>query len=125
MFRLQFIRFLVAGGVNTIFSLGVYWLLLDTLSYFLSYTISFALGILSGYALNTYFVFKSAWSWWKLMAFPLVHAVNYLAGMGVVWAAIEWAGVDQRIAPILAAMVVVPVNYILTRALIARRVEGG
>lgn len=114
----ELLRFLLAGGANTLFTLGVYWLLLPLMSYPVAYTASYAAGIVSGFALNTYLVFRARWSWIRLLAFPSVHAINYVVGMGVVWVAVALLGFAEWAAPLLAAILLVPLNFTLTRWLI-------
>lgn len=118
---MEMLRFLVGGGANTAFSLAVYWLLLAPLGYPAAYTIGFVAGIVSGFAINTFFVFRTRWSWRKLFAFPLVHAVNYACGLFVVWVSVQWLGVDARAAPVIAIAVTLPLNFLLSRRLIRGR----
>lgn len=114
----EVLRFLVGGAFNTLLSYAIYWLLLRWLSYPFAYTISFAAAIATGFAINTWFVFHAPWSWRKLAAFPMVQVVNYLMGLGTVAICIRYFGIDARIAPVLATVVVLPVNFLLTRGLI-------
>lgn len=108
-------RFLVAGAINTIFTLVVYWILLRWIRYPVAYTISFVVGVLSGFALNTHVVFRVPWSWVRLMAFPAVHAVNYASGLAVVWTAVALLAIDPRVAPVIAAICIIPLNFLMTR----------
>lgn len=117
-FRTELFRFVLAGTANTLFTLALYWFLLEWMSYPLAYTASFVAGIVSGFALNTYVVFHVTWSWTRLLAFPSVHAINYLVGMVVVWLSVRVAGIDERIAPIVAAIVGIPLNFLMTRFVI-------
>lgn len=114
----QGLRFLIGGGTNTLFSYALYWLLLPWMPYAWAYTVSYALAILSGFAINTWFVFRTRWSWGRLAAFPLIHVVNYLASLLIVWIAIEAFGAPKQVAPVLATILVLPLNFILTRRLI-------
>lgn len=114
-FRLEIVRFVVAGGINTALTLALYWLLLEWLEYRLAYTASFAAGVISGFALNTYVVFRVRWSWMRLMAFPSVHFVNYVAGLAIVWLGVRVLGIDERIAPVVAAVAIIPLNFLMTR----------
>ena len=118
---MEMIRFLVGGGANTALSLAIYWMLLGLTGYPVAYTLAFAAGILSGFAINTFFVFRTRWSWRKLFAFPLVHAANYACGLFVVWACVQLAGVDARVAPVIAIAVTLPLNFLLSRRLIRGR----
>lgn len=116
----QGLRFLIGGGLNTLLSYAIYWMLLPGMPYAWAYTASYAVAILSGFAINTWFVFRTTWSWRRLAAFPLVHLANYLASLLVVWIAVSLIGVSPTIAPIVATVVVLPLNFLLTRKLIHR-----
>lgn len=119
--RREATRFVVGGGVNTLLSYAIYWILLEWWPYPVAYTISYACGVVSGFAINTYFVFGTRWSWRKLAAFPLVHLANYLAGLAVVWASVRFLGVHERWAALVATAAVLPLNFLLTRLLIKGR----
>jgi len=111
------LRFLIGGGINTLLSYAIYWLLLPWLSYPFAYTISYAAAILTGFVINAWFVFRTPWSWRKLAAFPLVQLLNYLMGLGTLTLCIRYIGVDERLAPVLATLIVLPINFLLTRGL--------
>lgn len=115
------LRFLVGGGVNTLLSYAIYWLLLPWLNYSIAYTVCYAATVLTGFAINTRFVFRIPWSWRKLAAFPLLQLLNYLLGLGTVTICIRYVGIDARVAPVLATVIVLPANFLLTRGLMRFR----
>ena len=115
----EILRFLLVGGVNTLWTLCLYWLMLPDLGYVAAYSISFVLGIVSGYTLNAFFVFRTRWSWRRLLAFPLVHAVNYVVGIGVIWIVVGLLGIDARLGPVVVVVATLPINFLLTRKLVA------
>ncbi len=121
MLKRQLLRFVLAGAANTAFTLVIYWLLLPHMEFAWAYTLSFIVGIFSGYALNTYMVFHAQWSWVRLLAFPSIQLVNYLVGLGIVWVVVRILAVDERIAPVIATVVNIPLNFLLTRWLIGSR----
>ena len=53
--QVDFARFLVSGGFNTLVTYGLYLLLLNVLSYRISYTIAYVAGIVLAYSLNRFF----------------------------------------------------------------------
>lgn len=118
LLRSQPLRFLIGGGFTTLTSLIIYWVLLGPLGYAVAYTISYALGYFVSYLVNTYFVFRSRWSLKTLFLFPMVHVVNYICGLGVVWFCVRILGVRQELAPIAAVACTVPLSYVLSRRLI-------
>lgn len=115
------VRFVIGGGVNTLLSYVVYWALLLWLTYPYAYTISYGAAILTGFAINTYFVFRTTWSWRKLAAFPLIQLINYGLGLATVTVSIRYFGIDTRLAPIVATVIVLPINFLLTRTLMRHR----
>lgn len=117
----EVVRFIVGGGVNTLLSYAIYWLLLLWLSYPYAYTVSYAAAILTGFAINTHFVFRTEWSWRKLAAFPLIQLLNYGLGLGTVTVSVKYLGIDARLAPIVATAVVLPITFVLTRTLMRHR----
>lgn len=115
------VRFIIGGSVNTLLSYAVYWLLLLWLSYPYAYTISFAAAILTGFAINTHFVFCAKWSWRKLAAFPFIQALSYGLGLATITISVRCLGIDTRLAPLVATTVVIPATFILTRTLMRHR----
>lgn len=110
--------FLVVGGINTIATYCIYLLLLGMTAYWLAYTLSYAFGIVSSYALNTIFVFRAKWSWRRLAAFPLVYAIQYGLGLISLGLLVEVFGLSEKIAPLLVIMITIPLTFIASRRII-------
>ncbi|MFL1558104.1 GtrA family protein [Pseudomonas sp. O11] len=121
IFKRDFTRFLVSGGFNTALTYGVYLLLLNFLSYNASYTIAYVGGILLAYTLNRFFVFKSHNGFKSAALFPLIYLAQYLVSLVVLRVWIEKLGLDERVGPLLAIAITVPMTFILTRFLFVRR----
>lgn len=114
----EIVRFLIGGVANTVFTYAIYLALLAAIDPMWAYTISFATGIVTGYAISTYFVFNARWSWKKLVAFPIVHVVNYAVGGMVLWIAMRFLQIDPRFAPLLSICATLPINYLLSRLIV-------
>ena len=110
-----FARFLVSGAFNTLVTYLLYLLLLQFLSYRISYTISYAAGIVLAYELNRVFVFKAPRSLASIAATPLIYLLQYCVGLGVVSLWVEYLGLSARIAPLVAIALTVPLTFVLTR----------
>lgn len=115
---LEPLRFLIGGIANTAFSYGLYLILLNFMAAVPAYTLSFSIGIFSGYAINTYFVFRARWSWRRFATFPTVHIVNYAIGAVILWFAVHKLSVDEKIAPVLSICSTIPINYLLSRKIV-------
>jgi len=109
------LRFLLGGGINTLITFALYYLLLRFFDYGVAYVISYIAGIFLSYVLNTSFVFRVDHSFRKLLRFPIVYMVTYVVGAGVLHASVEWLGVDKTVAPLIAVIFTVPIGYFLSR----------
>lgn len=109
------LRFGLGGGVNTLATLLLYWLLLRFMPSQAAYAISFLAGIVLGYLLNTAFVFNVRRSWRSFLMVPAVYAAGYLAGALVLEIATGVFRVDPYIAPLFSILVTVPLTFVLMR----------
>lgn len=121
----EFARFVIAGLVNTGVSLAAYWALLFVAPYAAAYSLSFAIGVLTAFTLNTYFVFGTSWSWSALFAFPLVQGANYVVGLSVLTVLIQGADMSASTAPLISIPMTIPVNFVMTRWLMRRASRRG
>ena len=111
----QFLRYLVAGGVNTLATYALMVALMRVLPYLVAYTTAYVAGIGLGYALQSRFVFGVPMAWRTALRFPLAYAGQYAFGALLLWALVDVA----RLAPDAAALIVVaasvPVGFLLNR----------
>lgn len=113
-------RFVVAGALNSALTYLLYLLLLRLLSYLPAYSISYVTGIVLGYLLNAFWVFRGRPSLGSALAYPLLYMANYVLGASLLWLFVEWMKVPQQIAPLLVLCVSVPVMYLSTAAIFRR-----
>lgn len=118
--RDQVLRFLLAGGFNTLLTLGLYWLLLPVIGYGPAYTISFVAGIVISYVLNARFVFRVAASQRSAILFPGVYAVQYCAGLAVLWLWSSVLGLSPAYGVVASIAVTVPITFVLARLVLKR-----
>jgi putative flippase GtrA len=111
-------RFLLAGGLNTLFSYLVYLLLLTVTTYPAAYTISFALGIVGGYTLNAFIVFKQPWRINKLLRYPLVYLAQYGANLVLLSLLIDHLDFGAKVAPLINIVLLLPLTFHLSRRII-------
>lgn len=119
--QVDFARFLVSGGFNTLVTYGLYLLLLNVLSYRTSYTIAYVAGIVLAYSLNRYFVFKSHQGIKSVALFPLVYLAQYLTSLLILWVWVNKLGFDERVGPLLAILITVPLTFIFSKFLFLSR----
>lgn len=115
LISLRFLRFLVAGGGNTVATYLLYLLLLQFMSYRLAYSITFLVGIGIGYLINVLWVFDKALTAKSALAYPIVYSVQYLVGLGLLAALVEIMGIPKVVAPLIVVAATLPVVFWLTK----------
>ena len=114
----QAARFLVAGGLNTAFTVAVYEILLFWVHYAVAFTISSALGVAFTGVAYTRFVFAVPTTRGRFVANGIYYFVSWLLGLGVLDAMVRWAGIHERIALLLAIALLAPFNFVVLRRLL-------
>lgn len=114
----RWFRFLVGGGANTALTYALYLALNTVLAYQLAYFIAYALGIVFAYWFNAVVVFHVPLSWRGLFSYPAVYAVQYLASAFMLGGLVELAGIGESLAPLVVAIVMVPVTYVMSKSVL-------
>lgn len=117
----QFLRFLVAGVLNTAATYLIYLALLTRVEYITAYTVAYVAGIPIAYVLASRFVFRTSLSIHAFIKFPVVYLFQYIAGTVIVWAGVNWFGIRKEYAALIAIAVTVPLTFALTRAILKTR----
>jgi putative flippase GtrA len=102
----QFIKFLVVGGLNTLFSTVVYWVgLYLGLPFYGATAVALVAGIATGFKAHSHWVFsKPGNALWYLVCALMVYAVN----TGSVAAVRGWVG------DVWAPLVMLPITTVAT-----------
>lgn len=111
----DFILFVAIGGVNTLTSIVVSYLLSDWFNPNLSYVIGYVVGFLVSYLLNSFFTFHESLSFGKLAKYAIATIPNFLIQNGVVILCYNILGWHKLIAYVLAAAIGVPVTFLLQK----------
>lgn len=115
------LRFLMAGAVNTAATYAIYLMLLAISHYRIAYTAAYMIGVVLGYALNTFFVFRARWNWKRMLAYPLVYVLQYVAGLLCLTVLVEGHWVSKEVAPLAVVLVTLPLTFFASRYLIKGR----
>jgi len=111
----QFLRYLVAGGVNTLATYVLLVALMRVLPYLVAYTTAYVLGIGLGYALQSRFVFGVPIAWRTALRFPLAYVAQYGFGALLLWLLVERIAVAPDLAAIVVVVASIPVGFVLNR----------
>lgn len=117
-------RFVVVGVINTGVYYACYLLVRTVAPYLVAHLVALAVGMVVSFFLNCYWTFRTRPTWRKFLVFPLSNATNYVfITVGVV-VLVEWLHVGQRIAPLVAAVVAIPITFLLSRWVLIGRPAG-
>ena len=111
----DFILFVGIGGVNTLTSIVVSYLLSELFNPNVSYVIGYVVGFLVSYLLNSRFTFCEKLAWDKLVKYAVATVPNFLIQNGVVILFYNILGWHKLIAYVLAAAIGVPVTFVLQK----------
>ncbi|WP_327291137.1 GtrA family protein [Streptomyces sp. NBC_01198] len=117
---LQIVRFALVGAVNTGTFYGFYLALHPLMPYFAAYSLAFVLSMIGSFFLNTYFTYRTRPTWKKFFLFPLTNITNYVVTSIGVYAFVEWVGMNDKIAPLVAAAAAIPFTYVLSRRILTK-----
>lgn len=120
--RHNFIRFLASGAFNTAITYLIYLILLQSLSYQMSYAIAFGSGIILAYALNRYFVFKKSGGRYGLLFVFLIYLFQFGLGMILVSFWVRWINGPESIAPIFSTIISIPIIFLMN-SLVFKRIN--
>ena len=108
------LRFLVSGGINTMTTYGVFLILLRFVPHYMSYSISFIIGIGISYLLNRYFVFASPGRK-RALLYPAIYLMQYLFGLLIVFLWIDLLQFNINLVLLASLIVTIPITFILTK----------
>jgi putative flippase GtrA len=111
-------RFLFFGAVNVVVTYVLYAAFLQIVSAAWAYTISYIVGVVLAYYLNSKYVFRCALSPLKALTFPLVYLVQYVIGLGIVHIWVNVLYLHPLIAPLLASLGTLPITFFMSRIIL-------
>lgn len=114
----QIFRFGLVGGVNTGTFYVFYLLMHPLMPYFAAYTVAFVLSMIGSFFMNTYFTYRTRPTWKKFLLFPLTNITNFVVQSAGLFALVTWAGMNTKIAPLVAAIAAIPFTFLLSRKIL-------
>jgi putative flippase GtrA len=117
----RILRFLLSGGLNTVFTWGVYAMLLQVLPYHVSYTVAFGLGVVFAYFLSRYYVFRRSGGRNGLVWIFCIYLMQYLLGLTLVGIWVRFLHAPAVWAPLAATVLSLPVVYSLSSLIFHER----
>ena len=121
-YRLEFIKFIVVGFINT-FSNYIFYLLfmnICLIQYKMSYILGYILSLVGSYFMNTYFTYKERFKIKTFLLFPLTYIPNFIIQFVGVILLIDYMSINDAIAPLITTVVAMPITFIVMRYVIKK-----
>jgi putative flippase GtrA len=114
-------KFAAVGVLNTGVYYGTYLALRLVVPYLVAHLLGIAVAMVVSFFLNCLWTFRTRPTWRKFALWPLTNATNYVVTTVGVVLLVEWLHLDQRIAPLVAAAVAIPITFLLSRRVLLGR----
>ncbi|MBT1191375.1 GtrA family protein [Rhodococcus kroppenstedtii] len=115
------LRFALVGVLNTGVYYGLYLLFRLAVPYWMAHLLAIACAMVFSFFLNCLYTFRTRPTWRKFALWPLTNATNYVMTTVGVIVFVSGLGMDERIAPLVAAAAAIPVTFLLSRRLLVGR----
>jgi putative flippase GtrA len=119
------VRFVLAGGLNTVTVYAAYLVLLPLIGYAIAYSVTYAAGIFLSYYLSARFVFRRPLQWRHAIQYPIVYVLQYGSGITLTTLLIERVHLSAEFVPALVIAITLPFTFWLSRRIIKRRENTG
>lgn len=112
---IEFMKFVIIGVINTFNGTLFSYIYSSFLNENIAFIFGYITGLLISYLLNSYFTFKESLSIQKFIRFAISYIPNFLIQYIVVLIVINILGLYNLIAYGLAALIGVPVTFIIMK----------
>ena len=111
---MQAVRFVINGTFAAGVHYGIYALLQIWIEVTVAYIIGYIISFIGNFFLTSYFTFRTRPTFLKFIGFSGSHAINFFLQV-VLFRLFLWMGTDKLIAPLLAMMVAMVVQFTILR----------
>jgi putative flippase GtrA len=118
-------RFGLVGLVNTAVYYGLYLGLRLVVPYFVAHLVAFVLSMIGSFFLNCYYTFRQPPTWRRFLLFPLSNLTNFVVTSVGLFLLVNYAGMNDKLAPIVAASVAVPITFVVAKLILVGRESDG
>jgi putative flippase GtrA len=121
----RMLRFAAVGVVNTAIYYGLYLLLQTAVPYMAAHVAATFVAMACSYLMNCWLTFHVRPSWRTFALFPLSNATSFCITTITLPLAVEWMGVDQKLAPLLVGVLAIPATYVVAQLILTSGRTGG
>lgn len=118
---MEIVLFGIVGLTAMAIHYGIYYVLLPFLPVNVSFSLGYFISFLYNFTMTSYFTFKVKPSVGRFFRFAASHGTNYLLQILLLNFFIHVMGLSEKMAPVPVYAISVPVNYMLVRLAMKRR----
>lgn len=124
----EIIRFLIAGGINTIIGgIAIPYLVLQIFTFnsdiaktFIPLIVGYIIWFPFAYLIQVYFVFRTQFDIKRFFLYPTTQIPNYLINQGLLYIFNDLLDLHELISLILAALIAAPIMFVLVRLVVKK-----
>lgn len=121
--RQQVIRFIFVGGINTLATFAIFFVLALLIPVDIAYTIAFVAGLVWVVAGSSRLVFGSRHSLVRLLMFAVAYLAIYLVGRLMIWTINPDNASGLALLTVALIVVTTPLSFMAGRLILTRRPE--
>ncbi|MGN2337770.1 GtrA family protein [Clostridium cagae] len=114
-FSKQFFIFVTIGIINTFIGVVFSYIFSSFLNENIAFVVGYICGLFVSYLLNSFFTFKEILDFNKFVKFAISYIPNFIIQNIVVLIVFNMIGLHKLIAYVLAAIIGVPVTFVLMK----------
>lgn len=124
-FSLQFGKFALVGGLNTVIHNLIYLSLIHlNINYVYSTIIAFSISLIFSFYLNCYFTYKIKPTLKKFILFPISYLPNlFMQLVGIVFI-VEVLRISKYLSGLLSSVIAIPLTYVIMSFILKRNMGG-
>jgi putative flippase GtrA len=111
----ELIRFLLGGLLNTIITYLIYLYLIIFFNYLFAFSVTFLIGIVFAFIINSMYVFKTPLKLRRFIQYPVIYSMQYFLGLIILFLLVNYFHISQLLAPLFNIFILVPFTFILNR----------
>ena len=119
----EIMRFGVVGTTAMMIHYGIYYALLSVVQVNVAFSLGYLISFLYNFTMTSYFTFRVKPSVGRFLRFATTHATNYVLQILLLNFFILIIGMDEKTAPVPVYAISIPVNYLLVRLAIKRKLS--
>ena len=112
------LNFIFYSALKTIFTFIVYQVAIFYFNYIISYLLSWVFGLVFGYISSTKKVFKRKINIYSAIYYFFWNILYVCISIFIIGLFINQLGIHERIAPIIFLLIILPINYLITKKIV-------